>query len=92
MVLTSAARGNNNDNNEQQQQRTTTTTTTTTTDDDDDDDDRYMRKNFRCNGAVVKSKEGDEIILLQGNQGDNVISFMVDMNICKKEQVIRKGI
>ena len=53
---------------------------------------RYMRKNFRCNGAVVKSKTGEEIILLQGNQGDNVISFMVDMNICKREQVIRKGI
>jgi len=53
---------------------------------------KYMRKNFRCNGAVVKSAEGEEIILLQGNQGDNVISFMVDMNICKKEQIIRKGI
>jgi len=51
-----------------------------------------MRKNFRCNGAVVKSKTGEEIILLQGNQGDDVISFMVDMNICKKEQIIRKGI
>ena len=51
-----------------------------------------MRKNFKCNGAVVKSKDGAEIILLQGNQGDNVISFMVEVKICKREQIIRKGV
>ena len=54
---------------------------------------KYMRKNFRCNGTVVHHKEtNDELILLQGNHMENAASFMIQMNICNENQIIRKGL
>ena len=51
-----------------------------------------MRKSFQCNGSIVKDKKNNEIILLQGNQGEKTISFMHDVQICTKDQIIRKGL
>ena len=52
---------------------------------------KYLKKNLRCNGAVVQNKEYGDIIQLQGDHRGTVKQFLIDMNICEDTQIIVHG-
>ncbi len=52
---------------------------------------KYLRRNLKCNGAVVSDKEHGDIIQLQGDHRDVVKEFLVAQQICTPEQVIIHG-
>ena len=52
---------------------------------------KYLKKNLRCNGAVVKNKEYGSIIQLQGDHRESVKTFLIDMAICSDSQIIVHG-
>ena len=53
---------------------------------------KNMKRNFKCNGAIVKDKEtGSKVIQLQGDQRVNVTDWLVDMELCKKNQLVIHG-
>ena len=48
---------------------------------------KAFKKNFRCNGAAIEDKTLGDVIQLQGDQRSNARDFMVEMQICKREEV-----
>lgn len=52
---------------------------------------KAFKKNFSCNGAVVKDEELGEIIQLSGDQRTNVREFLVDQEICTEAQIVLHG-
>ena len=52
---------------------------------------KYLKKNLRCNGAVVQSKDYGDIIQLQGDHREAVKQFLIDMEICNDSQIIVHG-
>lgn len=46
-----------------------------------------LKKEFCCNGNVVRDKELGKIIQLQGDQRKNVFSFLVQAGLVKKDQI-----
>ncbi|KAL6202366.1 hypothetical protein ACLB2K_026074 [Fragaria x ananassa] len=46
-----------------------------------------LKKEFCCNGNVVQDKELGKIIQLQGDQRKNVLQFLIQARIVKKEQI-----
>ncbi|KAB2096019.1 hypothetical protein ERO13_A01G079800v2 [Gossypium hirsutum] len=48
---------------------------------------KSLKKDFCCNGNVVKDKELGKIIQLQGDQRKNVSQFLVNAGIVKKDQI-----
>lgn len=50
-----------------------------------------LKKEFCCNGNVVQDKELGKIIQLQGDQRKNVLQFLVQAKIVKKEQIKMHG-
>ena len=52
---------------------------------------RYWRKEFNCNGTIVKDEELGKVIQMSGDQRKNVNQFLVDEKICTKEQIKTHG-
>lgn len=52
---------------------------------------KAFKKNFSCNGAIVKDEELGEIIQLSGDQRTNIRDFLVDQQICAEAQVVLHG-
>jgi len=52
---------------------------------------KAFKKNFSCNGAIVKDEELGEIIQLSGDQRTNVKNFLVDQEICLDSQIVLHG-
>lgn len=53
---------------------------------------KAFKKNFSCNGAVQRDEEtGGEVIQLSGDQRTNVFEFLVDQEICHKEEIVLHG-
>mmetsp|Transcript_1741 Transcript_1741/g.2590 ORF Transcript_1741/g.2590 Transcript_1741/m.2590 type:complete len:121 (-) Transcript_1741:389-751(-) len=64
---------------------------------------KAFKKNFSCNGAVQKdftAEGGDddsdeevvrEVIQLSGDQRTNVLDFLVDQEICPKDEIVLHG-
>ena len=53
---------------------------------------KAFKKNFNCNGAVVKDKEtGNDVIQLSGDQRTIVKEFLTDQEICKADEVVLHG-
>lgn len=53
---------------------------------------KAFKKNFSCNGAVQNDeKEGGEVIQLSGDQRTNVMEFLVDQEICLKDEIVLHG-
>ncbi|KAB2605973.1 translation factor SUI1-like protein [Pyrus ussuriensis x Pyrus communis] len=46
-----------------------------------------LKKEFCCNGNVVQDKELGKIIQLQGDQRKNVLQFLVQAEIVKKDRI-----
>lgn len=49
---------------------------------------KAFKKIFKCNGAIVKDENEEEIIQLSGDQCKNVENFLVNEQINKKEDII----
>ncbi|CAH0489670.1 hypothetical protein KXD40_004294 [Peronospora effusa] len=52
---------------------------------------KAFKKNFSCNGAIVKDDELGEIIQLSGDQRTNIREFLLDQEICMDAQVVLHG-
>ncbi|ETV94189.1 translation initiation factor SUI1 [Aphanomyces invadans] len=52
---------------------------------------KAFKKNFSCNGAIVKDEESGEVIQLSGDQRTNVKAFLVDQEICTEAQIQLHG-
>lgn len=56
---------------------------------------RAMRNAFSCNGTVINDKDHGEIIQLQGDQRDNLKTWLVDVEILTakeaKERLVLHG-
>lgn len=52
---------------------------------------KAFKKNFSCNGAIVKDDELGEIIQLSGDQRTNIREFLLDQEICSDSQVVLHG-
>ncbi|KAJ8763646.1 hypothetical protein K2173_003118 [Erythroxylum novogranatense] len=48
---------------------------------------KALKKEFCCNGNVVKDKELGKVIQLQGDQRKNVQSFLINANLVPKELI-----
>lgn len=55
---------------------------------------RSMKRNFKCNGATRHDKKSDTtVIQLQGDQSENITSWLVDFaELCKKNQIVIHGV
>jgi len=57
---------------------------------------KHMKKSFSCAATVLKDKEQNEIIQLQGDQRDNVKSWLVEQEVLTeaeaKERIVCHGI
>jgi translation initiation factor 1 len=45
------------------------------------------KKTFACNGTIQKDEQNQNIILLTGNQIENVCNYLVNNNICPISQI-----
>lgn len=52
---------------------------------------KAMKKNFSCNGAIVKDRDEGEVIQLSGDQRTNINDFLYGMEICTPGQVVLHG-
>lgn len=52
----------------------------------------YVKKTYNCNGSIVKNEEFGEIIILSGDQKDNIYKFLIDEEICEKDDIMIKGV
>jgi translation initiation factor 1 len=48
---------------------------------------KVFKKNFCCNGTIVKDPELGNVIQLQGDQRKKIAQFLVDEQIVKKETI-----
>jgi len=48
---------------------------------------KACKKEFACNGTVVEHPEYGEVIQLQGDQRNNICSFLTKVQIAKPEQL-----
>jgi len=52
----------------------------------------YVKKTYNCNGSIVKNDKLGEVIILSGNQKDNIYNFLINEEINKKDEIIIKGV
>jgi translation initiation factor 1 len=52
----------------------------------------YVKKTYNCNGSIVKNDKLGEVIILSGNQKDNMYNFLINEEINKKDEIIIKGV
>lgn len=52
----------------------------------------YLKKTYSCNGSIIKDESFGEIIILTGDQKENVYNFLIDEEIYKKEDIIIRGV
>jgi len=52
----------------------------------------YLKKNYNCNGSIIKDAVHGEVISLTGDQKENVYNFLVKEEIYKAEDIIVKGV
>lgn len=49
---------------------------------------RALKRIFKCNGAIVKDENENEIVQLSGDQRDNVKDFFITEEIEKEEDIV----
>tara|TARA_B110000908_G_scaffold170843_1_gene231591 strand:- start:981 stop:1304 length:324 start_codon:yes stop_codon:yes gene_type:complete len=52
---------------------------------------KFLKRNLRCNGAVVQNKQYGEVIQMQGDHREAIKQFLIDMEICLVDQIIVHG-
>lgn len=48
---------------------------------------RRLKKDFACNGNIIKDEESGEVIMMQGDQRVKVMSFLIDELDCPKKSI-----
>mmetsp|Transcript_61701 Transcript_61701/g.145883 ORF Transcript_61701/g.145883 Transcript_61701/m.145883 type:complete len:111 (+) Transcript_61701:76-408(+) len=48
---------------------------------------KALKKQHCCNGSILESEESGDVIQLQGDQRQNVATFLTAEGICKKDNV-----
>ena len=48
---------------------------------------KYFKKEFCCNGTIVKDAEMGKVVQVQGDQRQNIFNFLTQENICEKSQI-----
>eukprot|EP00834_Sanchytrium_tribonematis_P002504 NODE_78_length_23230_cov_1.644979.p12 type:complete len:117 gc:universal NODE_78_length_23230_cov_1.644979:13501-13851(+) len=48
---------------------------------------KYFKKEFACNGTIVKDEDGMEIIQLSGDQRDKIKEFLMAQEICQSDEI-----
>ncbi|KAI7838751.1 hypothetical protein COHA_007544 [Chlorella ohadii] len=48
---------------------------------------KALKKEYCCNGTVIEDEELGKVLQLQGDQRKNVSAFLLDNQLCKKDQV-----
>jgi translation initiation factor SUI1 len=52
----------------------------------------YIKKTYNCSGSVIKDKIYGEIMSFTGDQKEHIYHFLIKEEICKKEDIIVKGV
>jgi len=52
---------------------------------------KALKKNFKCNGAVVHDEDYGDVIQLQGDHRQGVLKFLVDEEIVDRDQIVVHG-
>jgi translation initiation factor 1 len=52
---------------------------------------RHFKKSFQCNGTINTDNDFGQVIQVSGDQKQNIINFLVNEEICKREDIIVKG-
>lgn len=52
---------------------------------------KSLKKKFATNGTIVK-KDDESVIQLQGNIGHDVKDFLVELNVCEKDDIRVHGL
>ena len=52
----------------------------------------HVKKTYNCNGSIVKNEKFGEIIILSGDQKDNIYNFLINEEINKKDEIVVKGV
>jgi translation initiation factor 1 len=53
---------------------------------------KFFKKHFQCNGTINNDEKFGEIIQVSGDQKQNILNFLIDEQIYKRENIIIKGI
>ncbi|KAL4457363.1 hypothetical protein ABPG75_012228 [Micractinium tetrahymenae] len=48
---------------------------------------KALKKEYCCNGTVIEDEELGKVLQLQGDQRKNVNAFLLDNQLCKKDQI-----
>ncbi len=52
---------------------------------------KFLRKEFKCNGTVIKDDEYGEILQFQGDHRNNIKDFLSFTKIINKDKIILHG-
>ena len=52
----------------------------------------YIKKKLNCNGSIVIDEKHGEVMLFTGDQKEHIYDFLIQQEICKKNEIIIKGI
>jgi translation initiation factor 1 len=52
----------------------------------------YLKKKHNCSGSILKDEKFGEIMSFTGDQKENIYNFLVNEEICDKEDIIIKGV
>jgi translation initiation factor 1 len=53
---------------------------------------QYFKRQFCCNGTIVEDKSAGRVLQLQGDQRARVAEFLVQQEICRREQIKIHGV
>lgn len=53
---------------------------------------KHWQKKFHCTGSIEKSEKFGEVIKLTGNHKAAIYEFLLQEEICRKEDIVLKGI
>jgi len=52
----------------------------------------YLKKKHNCSGSIIKDDVHGDIMSLTGDQKENIYHFLIDQEICCKDDIILKGV
>lgn len=52
----------------------------------------HVKKTYNCNGSIINNEKFGEIMILTGDQKDNIYNFLINEEIYKKDDIIIKGV
>lgn len=52
----------------------------------------YLKKKHNCSGSILRDEKFGEIMSFTGDQKENIYNFLIDEEICDKEDIIIKGV